>query len=150
MKTTVRFENAIKKLYKAFYNNTLNPEDCKQCAVGNILDNKDSWQHLSDHHGSLQLNYVGLVNQKFGKRFNGYLPLELLQIEVTFLKACGYELPFHHANYRPDNPRDVERLFNGLYEVIKYLCELDNIKNVMDYSKLFERENKLPKYAIEF
>ena len=80
------------------------------------------------------------------------IPLELLQIEATFLKACGYELPFHHANanYRPENPRDTERLFNGLSEVIKYLCELDNIKNVMDYSKLFEQENKLPKYAIEF
>lgn len=137
MKTTARFDNAIKKLYKAFHDNTLNPEDCKQCAVGNILDNTDSWKHLSDHHGSIQLNYIGLVNQKFGKRFNGYSPLEILQIEATFLKACGYELPLHHKNTKPNNPRDTERLFNGLYEVVKYLCKLDNINNVMDFYKLF-------------
>ena len=138
MKTSARFDNAIEKLYKAFHNHTLNPEDYKQCAVGNILDNTDSWKHLSDHHGSLQLNYIGLVNQKFGKRFNGYSPLEILQIEATFLKACGYELPLHHKNTKPNNPRDKECLFNGLSEVIKYLCELDNIENIMDYSKLFE------------
>ena len=149
MKTTARFDNAIEKLYKAFHNNTLNPEDCKQCAVGNILDNTDSWQHLSDHHGSLQLNYVGLVNQKFGKRFNGYSPLEILQIEATFLKACGYQLPLHHKNTKPDNPRDTERLFNGLYEVVKYLCKLDAIENVMDYSKLFETKMHKPKYTLE-
>ena len=149
MKTTARFDNAIKKLYKAFHNNTLNPEDCKQCAVGNILDNTDSWQHLSDLHGCLQLNYVGLVNQKFGKRFNGYSPLEILQIEATFLKACGYQLPLHHKNTKPDNPRDTERLFNGLYEVIKYLCKLDTIENVMDYSKLFETKMHKPKYTLE-
>ncbi len=149
MKTTARFDNAIEKLYKAFHNHTLNPEDCKQCAVGNILDNTDSWQHLSDHHGSLQLNYVGLVNQKFGRRFNGYSPLEILQIEATFLKACGYQLPLHHKNTKPDNPRDTECLFNGFCEVVKYLCKLDTIENVMDYSKLFETKMHKPKYALE-
>ena len=82
--TTTRFDNAIKKLYTAFHNNTLNPKCCKQCAVGNILDHSDAWKHLSDNHGSLKLNYVGLVNQKFGKRFGGYTPLELLQLKQLF------------------------------------------------------------------
>ena len=74
MKTTTRFEHAIKKLYLAFHNGYLNPECCKQCAVGNILDNKDFWKHLSDDHGSLQLNYTGSVHQNLGRRFNGYSP----------------------------------------------------------------------------
>jgi len=58
METTVRLEQAIKKLYVAFHNNQLHPECCKQCAVGNILDNTDSWKHLTNVHGSEVLNYV--------------------------------------------------------------------------------------------
>ena len=33
MKTTSRFNNAINKLYVAFHNKHLNPEDCTMCAV---------------------------------------------------------------------------------------------------------------------
>ena len=146
MQTTLRFENAVKKLYVAFHNDTLYPECCKQCAVGNILDNTDSWKHLSDDHGSLNLNYIGLVNQKTGKRFNGYTPYELLQIEAAFLKACGYELPLHHSR-KPKNTASVDVLFNGLCAVIDFLCELDGIQNIMDYSSVFDYDKK--KYAVE-
>ena len=141
MKTSARFDQAIQKLYKAFHNNELHPECCKQCAVGNILDNKDSWKHLSDEHGSLKLNYVGLVNQNFGKKFNGYSPLELLQIEASFLEGCGYSLPLNHYGTKPKNPMDKEILFNGLCNVVAVLCELDHVNNVMDYSKLFQFES---------
>ncbi|PTX61664.1 hypothetical protein C8N46_104308 [Kordia periserrulae] len=149
MNISKRFEDAIRKLYEAFHNNTINPECCKQCAVGNILDNTDSWKHLSDDHGSLELNYVGKVHQAFGRKFGGYTPLEILKIEAVFLEACGYELPFHHKNKRPDNPRDKELLFNGLSAVIEYLCKLEGIQNIMDYSKLFDYENNQAKYSLE-
>ena len=148
METSARLEAALKKLYTAFHNNTLNPECCKQCAVGNILDNKGSWKHLSDSHGSLMLNYIGKVHQSFGRNFNGYSPLELLKIEHTFLKACGYQLPLHFKNNKPKNPTDKTVLFNGLCAVISFLCDLDGIANVMDYTKLFEIENDKPKYNI--
>ena len=145
MKTTKRFENAIKKLYLAFHNGYLNPECCQQCAVGNILDKKDFWKHLSDDHGSLKLNYTGIIHQNLGRRFNGYSPLELLQIESEFLKGCGYELPYHHKHKRPTNPTDKNVLFNGLCAVVEILCQFDNIANVMDYSKLFDfkKENSI-------
>ena len=91
MKTTKRLEKALIKLYNAYHNNRLNPEDCKACAVGNILDNFDSWKYLSDKHGSLQLSYVGRVHQNLGRKFNGYTPKELLQIEKVFLDACGFK-----------------------------------------------------------
>ena len=143
MKTSNRFEIAIKKLYVAFHNNQLNPECCKQCAVGNILDNTDNWKHLSEHHGSLQLNYVGKVHQNLGRKFNGYTPLELLQIEATFLQACGYELPFHHKNKKPKNPTDKDILFQGLDAVVNLLCKLDNIPNVMDYTSLLKSKINL-------
>ena len=138
MKTTQRFDMAIKKLYKAFHNNTLNPDDCKYCAVGNILDNKDSWKHLTDKHGSTQLNYLGLLHQNLGRRFNGYDPFELLTIEKSFLKGCGYSgFKIGKRLYRPDNITDKDILFNGLSEVVSTLCQLDNIKDVMDCSSLF-------------
>jgi len=139
MKTTVRFENAIHKLYNAFNNNTLHPKYCHKCAVGNILDNIDSWQHLTDRHGSGKLNYVGLVNQNFGKRFGGYTPIELLEIEITFLKSCGYQLPIKPNSTKPVNPRDKDLLFQGLCAVITYLCNLDGIPNVMTYQDIFKQ-----------
>ena len=148
MKTTPRLESALRKLYTAFHNNTLNPECCKQCAVGNILNHTDSWKHLSDSHGALELNYVGKVHQTLGRKFNGYSPLELLKIENIFLNTCGYQLPLHYKNEKPQNPTDKAVLFNGLCAVISFLCELDNIKNVMDYKRLFEFEDERPKYEL--
>lgn len=138
MHTTKRFESAISKLYQAFHNDGLNPECCLQCAVGNILDNRDHWKHFTDAHGSTALNYVGKVNQAFGKRFNGYTPQELLQIEARFLAGCGYALPLVRNSERPSDCKSKDRLFNGLVEAISYLCELDGIDNILDYSKLFE------------
>lgn len=143
MGTSPRFEAAIRKLYLAFHGNTLNPECCKQCAVGNILDNTDSWKYLSDSHGNLSLNYVGKVHQALGRKFNGYSPLELLQIEATFLKACGFHIPLNHVNKKPKNPTNKDLLFNGLSEVIILLCKLDSITNVMDYQKLFLLDNSI-------
>lgn len=150
MNTPQRLENAIQKLYIAFHTNELHPECCKSCAVGNILDRTDSWKHLSDVHGSTDLNYVGKVHQSFGRRFNGYTPIELLQIEAIFLKACGYDLPLNRTNKKPSNPEDKDVLFNGLCEVVNFLCQLDQVPNVMDYAKLFEVENDQPKYELAF
>lgn len=146
MQTTKRLDLTIKKLYIAFHSNNLNPECCKQCAVGNILDNTDSWKYFSDDHGSIQLNYVGKINELFGRKFNGYSPQELLQIEATFLKACGFKLPMHHKNKRPKNPIDKDILFEGLTAVVSLLCKLDGVRNVMDYTKLFEQDSLYQKY----
>jgi len=148
MKTSNRLEQALTKLYTAFHNNQLNPEVCTKCAVGNICDNLDFWKHLTDCHGSIKLNYVGLVNQNFGRKFYGYTPLELLQIEAEFLKGCGFELPLNGKNKKPENPKDKAVLFNGLCEVVTFLCALDNVPNVMDYTKLFEYENEKPIYSL--
>lgn len=136
-----RFDEALKKLYKAFHNNTLNPEDCKQCAVGNILDNNDSWKHMTNVHGSTKLNYVGLVHQNLGRRFNGYLPIELLKIEASFLEGCGYRLGKTYC-HKPDYYKNKDILFNGLNAVVATLCELDGVKNVLDCSFLFDYEIK--------
>ncbi len=150
MKTSQRLETALKKLYVAFHNNELHPECCKSCAVGNILDNTDSWKYLTNIHGSLKLNYVGLVHQNLGRKFNGYSPQELLQIESKFLKGCGYNGALDGKTKKPVNPTDKDILFNGLCSVISFLCHLDGISNIMGYSKFFEFENDKPKYQLEF
>ena len=137
MITSVRLENAIQKLYTAFHNDTLHPEYCERCAVGNIMHNQGAWQHLTDTHGSLHLNYVGLVHQRLGRKFQGYTPLELLQIEAVFLQACGYVLPLKKGSKRPTNPKDKEVLFKGRSAVVSYLCTLDQLPDVMDCSALF-------------
>jgi hypothetical protein len=149
MKTSKRLEQALIKLYNAYHNNRLDPEDCTACAVGNILDNLDSWKHLSNEHGSLQLNYIGSIHQNLGRKFNGYSPQELLQIEKVFLNACGFKTPLCHYNPKPQNPKSKEVLFNGLSAVVELLCKLDAIDNVMDYSKIFEQENGEPIYYLE-
>ena len=141
MNISKRLDAAITKLYNAFHNNELHPECCQQCAVGNILDNKDSWKYLSDHHGSLDLNYLGLVHQNLGRKFNGYTPHELLKIEAAFLKGCGYSLPLNYKGSKPKNPQNKDILFKGLSETVAFLCELDGVGNVMDYSRLFEMKN---------
>jgi len=140
MQTTARFDNAIKKLYNAFHNSMLYPECSQQCAVGTILDGRDMWKHLSDSHGSLRLNYIGNVHEMLGRTFNGYSPSELLQIEHTFLKACGYSVPLHHKGIRPSNPQDKDLQFKGMCTVVELLCNLDGIQNVMDYKGLFKYE----------
>jgi hypothetical protein len=138
MTTTSRFDNAIIKLYKAFHAGTLNPDDCKNCAVGNMLENSDHWKHFTDKHGSIQLNYVGLVHQNLGRRFQGYTPLELLQIEASFLRGCGYTGLNKGPLLRPENCRDKTTLFNGLSAVVDTLCRLDNIPNMMNCTRLFD------------
>jgi len=138
-KFPVRLEQALSKLYIAFYDGSLHPECCTACAAGTICDNKDMWKHLTDAHGSLVLNYVGKVNEAFGKRFYGYLPSELLQIEGVFLRACGYELPISRKSMKPKNPQADEVMFNGMRAVIHYLCELDGVKDVMDIQQQFMR-----------
>ena len=142
MKTTLRFETAVQNLYKAFHNETLNPDCCTQCAVGSILGGSDAWKHFSDHHGSFHLNYVGKVHEMMGRRFHGYLPSELLRIENAFLQGCGYQLPLRHSHFSPSSPKDKAVLFDGLCATFAILCKLDKLENSMDVSMVFKVEKR--------
>ncbi len=133
-----RLEHALNKLYYAYNKGHLDPENCFQCAVGNICDNVDSWKHFTDIHGSVKLNYLGRLHEILGKRINGYLPLELLSIEAVFLKTCGYTLTSRNHLLKPAQVINEEMKFNGLCAVIDYLCKLDAIENVMELYKRFD------------
>ena len=140
---SLRFESAVNKLYNAFHQDRLNPECCNQCAVGNLLDNRDYWKHFARFHGDTNLTYVGRVNEAFGKRFNGYTPSELLSIEKAFLMGCGYVLPINGRNFKPKDPMNKDRQFKGLEAVISKLCELDGINNVMDCEAIFSYQPRV-------
>ena len=40
--------------------------------------------------------------------------------------------------------------FKGLEAVINYLCELDNIPNIMEYTSLFEYQDNKPLKELQF
>lgn len=95
------------------------------------------------------LSYLGRLNEGFGRRINGYSPYELLQVEAVFLRGCGYELPLIRNSKRPKKSTDKEVLFNGMSAAVAFLCKLDGVENVMDYSRLFEFEEDAPVYELE-
>jgi len=142
-----RLEQAISKLYTAFHNGTLDPENCYHCAVGNICDNYDTWKHLTEQHGSTRLSHLGRLNELTGRRINGYSPSELLTIEKVFLAGCGYSLPFRRSD-RKVNPKDKETHYKGLCAVVEYLCALDGVGNVMDITRLFDYTDDKPLHQL--
>ena len=138
MQLPYRLETALEKLYTAFYKEQLDPENCCHCAVGNICDNEDAWKHFTDIHGSVKLNYLGRLHATLGKRINGYAPLELLSIEASFLKGCGYSLTSRNHLRKPAPVIDKEMMFKGLCASIDYLCALDGVENVMELYQRFD------------
>lgn len=136
IRTTKRFNRAIEKLYAAFHDGSLNPECCRQCAVGNICDNTDTWKHLTTAHGSGKLSYLGYLNETLGRKIYGFKPSELLKIETAFLKACGYAIPFKKST--GPNKLTKDHLFDGLVAAVDALCEIENIPSVMDCGILFD------------
>ncbi|WP_034261079.1 hypothetical protein [Altibacter lentus] len=149
MTLSLRLEQALTKLYRAFHEGTLHPECARQCAVGNICDHSDTWRHFTDVHGSQQLNYVGLVHQRLGRRYHGYTPQELLTAEAVFLKGCGYSVPFGRNKTKPEHPTHTDTLFEGLCAVTRYLCELEGVKDVMHLQKVLTNPGPSRSEALE-
>ncbi len=149
MKTTKRLENAITKLYKAFHSGELTYGDCKRCAVGNICDNNSDWVNVVNCGNTLpylKIKSFTTTNKTIIK--SGYSPHEIAKIEAYFGHGT-YSVPFDSNDF--DNTAHKKDYFKGLEAVIKYLCELDNIDNVMDYTSLFEYdENNKAKQILTF
>lgn len=146
MKKTERFDNAVTKLYNAFHGNQLNAFDCEACAVGNICDNTDEWSQYTGNAITVDSDRIvrtvyAYPEKRLPYEYNGYNQDELFEIESHFLKNFIGE---DHESGKSNK----EAQFKGLCAVVEYLCKLDNIPNVMDYTKLFETENDKPKYQL--
>lgn len=144
MKTPERFTNAVTKLYNAFHNGTLNAFHCKRCAVGSIVGGSEWTENwFTDTAGGFLRQEFRNNQPIFEVLATGYSIKELAQLELVFLNEFDLE-----AGKR--NGYDKENQFKGLCAVVEYLCELDDIPNVMDYTCLFETENEKPKYELIF
>jgi hypothetical protein len=138
MKTTERFDKAVTKLYNAFHENRLNGMDCKACAVGNMCDNVDYWTNWSSYKKRKEISI------KIGYSF-----VEIDNIESLFMFGVKInEIEESKWDVGNKEHKGKETQFKGLCAVVEYLCELDNIPNIMDYTKLFETENDKPKYQL--
>lgn len=134
MKHSERFTNAVTKLYNAFHNGTLNAYDCQKCAIGSLCDGSDLWNRIRTSWLSQfdPSKYKGEVKELIDS--TGYSPQEILRIEKRFVSQFDGLRTADNKEYQ----------FKGLCAVVEYLCELEGIPNVMDYTKLFEsNSNKL-------
>lgn len=142
MKLPIRLENAITKLYTAYHSGELDAMNCEHCAVGSICNNDSAWDNLPIFQSTLKWgNYIQPCDYELELaeiviKESGYSKEELQKVEIIFLTATDFK------------KGDKETQFKGLCAVVEYLCELDNVPNVMDYTKLFETENNQPKYVI--
>lgn len=113
------------------------------CAVGSMCDNttewsrfrKDGWHTGAEYHRIPGDHLINEAEESVKK--SGYSSIELVEVERIFLES------FKDGGYR-----DKDKQFNGLCAVVEYLCGLEEIPNIMDYTKLFETENAAPKYEL--
>lgn len=142
MKTSERFTNAVTKLYNAFHKGELNAMDACCCAVGNICDNSDTWIFIAEYNMA-RFDRDGLTAIKK----TGYSVKEILNIEIKFMYGLLWDEKL--TGKENHNHKDEDGQFKGLCALVEYLCELEGIPNVMDYTILFETENNEPKYKLE-
>ena len=125
MKTTERFEKAVTKLYKAFHKGDLNSFDCHSCAVGTMCSGYSKWGF------SKERKKIGDIRDIKCAELTNYSLIQLGNIEEIFVN----NVPSQYSE-------DKEYQFKGLCAVVEYLCELDGIPNIMDYSSLFQFDEK--------
>ena len=147
MKTTKRFEDAVTKLYTAFHKGELEKCNCAKCAVGSIVGSR-LWANFLPKYGvngiplsedSFYLKYQpeNILNSKLDVEATGYSVNELANVEEIFMESHFSE-------------QGKSGQFKGLCEVVEYLCELDNIPNVMDFTSLFDTEDNKAVNKLQF
>lgn len=144
MKLPIRLENAITKLYTAFHNGELNSCDCSKCAVGSMLDGYYGWRNVikTDVKSTVP---TSIRSRRINK--NAYVP-QIEESGYSISELAEVELRFLNNAFIGKKKETKETQFKGLCAVVEYLFELDNIPNVMDYTKLFETENDKPKHQL--
>lgn len=130
-KHSERFTNAVTKLYNAFHKGELNAMDCTKCAVGNMCNNSN--------HRAL----------KYEAPATGYSPKELMDIENIFMFGAKSLANIKWYAFSVNSSKANNKVFEALCAVVEYLCELEGIPNIMDYTSLFETENNEPKHQLE-
>ena len=121
---TERFNRAITKLVKAFFENDLAAADCRKCAVGNMCDGEGVWSNVfvTGIEGQVinEDQYIGLAKEIIDK--TGYSWQELARIEKTFEENTALSW----SDYFWCNKSEImEDQYNGLMAVVDVLCEIE-------------------------
>ena len=141
MKHSERFTKAVTKLYNAFHAGELEALDCGACAVGNICNNSTAWPNAGKFYDN-SFSYASPSQTRYAKQVierSGYSIEELIQVELLFIEAASLSVVVESK----------ESQFKGLCAVIEYLCELEGIPNIMDYTCLFETADDQPKHQLQ-
>lgn len=77
----------------------------------------------------------------------GYDSTEVFNMRDTYLTKINW---YNQVNRTGTHILTPNLRQKGFFAVVEYLCELDGIPNVMDYTCLFETENEKPKYELRF
>ena len=132
-----RFETAVSKLVKAFFDGTLSKGNCSACAVGNMCDGYTQWfdvfgSDCIDGPFTKPENYNGYAQEVIDK--TGYTWRELASVEKAFesntLLRVGVQFHFTKKQIMQDQ-------YNGLMAVVDVLCDIEGIE-ATETKKLFE------------
>lgn len=157
MKTPERFDNAIKALVQAFFDETLAKGNCAACAVGNMVAsawgqkvgsdlrevacgpiNNSSWNNLFTTSDGVQFKGLSFINSDDDGELaiypTGYSAEELAKVEYAFETNTSLEWRHYRVSHKSEIMEDQ---FKGLMAVVDVLCEIDNIDPV-PYKKMFE------------
>jgi len=121
---TQRFENAIDKLVKAYFQGTLQSGSCERCAVGNICGFGGWYDALANIREDRKLGVNDIKAIECVEEASGYSINEINEIEKAF--ECN-------------NIHDTEEhQYKVLCAVFEKLCELDGITDPEPYKKMLE------------
>lgn len=138
MKYPERFERAIRKLVRAFFDDELLKGRCRYCAVGNMCDNQYEWSLVFNTPQRPRL--VGkeiILEQDIDLLFyrdsskevidsTGYTVLELARVESAFERA-----------EEVGDKNSLQSQFNGLMAVVDVLCDIERIEDAEPVKDMF-------------
>jgi hypothetical protein len=150
-----RFESAIKKLVKAYFNNTLTKGDCKRCGTGTlvggsewadaatIISSEDQPSNKWKVPSRKTIEEVMSTNENDPneiKRLADTREKEVNECIEKSEKASGYSiyelLEIEQAFEQNTNRSDEDMQYKGLCAVFEKLCELDGIEDPEPYKLL--------------
>ena len=140
---TTRFENAIRKLIHAFFNDELIATCCRYCPVGNICGG-DGWTNIVWSHpdhthfggNNLSLQFAIEHNPKALELITktGYSVRDIVLVENAFMGVVDRLVDLGSFT-------EIEINYQGICAVIDVLCEIEGYDSE-EYKPYFEFNEK--------
>ena len=133
----IRFERAINKLQRAFFDGEIEKGCVKTCVMGILCNGDHEWVFfLPDMYEGLDsLKKANESIQETGYKWEG----ELEKVE----KAFGENAFIYYYAYKLYAREEIDSdLFNGLMAVVDVLCDIDNLSDEVreETKKMFVKD----------